>query len=315
MPWFTDVIELEMKDSRNNLVEKYTFDVRKRNIQIKVKPGYEAIVNNTKFLGGQTQDFTKKNFGDSVIAFVYQPARLNDPILIPFFAGQHTVSLDTHKTAKAKFALVGEASVEVADYMALARYFDATISLQDVENRLNEVFKDPFSTQVTAAAKTHINSASTDVSLYSELPAIAKDASHGSAAKKLFDMGLVLGSRGIAMRLNPIGETSEIIDRINDAFNNKAMEQFDEEKIEKLRGWEIEDRNAANQHEIDVINAHHTNTSNQNTSNTYNYNGNVPQQPVQEPRQQPKRHFCPNCGRELQGHEAYCPDCGNKIVK
>ena len=96
---------------------------------------------------------------------------------------------------------------------------------------------------------------------------------------------------------------------------NAALEQFDDAKIAKLREWEKEDRDAANQHEIDIINANNTSTTNQNNSNTYNYNGDVPQNAGEGAAPKPRRHFCPNCGRELNGNEGYCPDCGNKITR
>jgi hypothetical protein len=315
MPLFTDVIELQMKDPRNNVVEKYEYDVKKRNVQIKIKPGYDALINGVEYSGGKVAEFSKKSFGDKVVVYVYQGNRRSDQIVIPFFAGQHVVSLDTNRTAKVKFALVGEASVEIANYEMICSYFGATVTMPDIERRLNEVFKEPFSTQATAAAKQHISSSSTDVELYSVLPEIARDTARGSATKRLFDMGLALGARGISMRLNPIGDSNAVIDKINERFNNAALEQFDEAKIAKLREWEKEDRAAANQHEIDIINANNTSTRNQNNSNTYNYNGNVPQNAGEKATPKPKRHFCTNCGRELNGNEGYCPDCGTKVVR
>ncbi|MBQ9457247.1 MAG: zinc-ribbon domain-containing protein [Bacilli bacterium] len=315
MSLFTDKIELGMQDSRTHLVEKYVFDVKKGTVQIHVKSGYEALVNGFDTIGSnETNTYYKKTIGNSITAFVYQKGTIAKPIIVPFFAGQHTISLDTHKTAKATFALVGNAKVEIDSFKELARYFDNTISYADLEKEINDKFKEQFSIAMTAAAKSFINSASTDVSIHSELKNIAKAGISGSAVQNtLLDMGCIVMPAGITLRLNPIGDSEEVIAKINAKFNEAALEEFDDAKKEKQRQWDKEDKQMDYQHEIDVINAENTDTHNRNDSHSYNYQGNVPKYPHGEPREkQPKKRFCSNCGRELAPTDTFCPSCGTK---
>ena len=133
MGLLTDRITLQMDDSRKNIVEKYVFDVKKMNIEIAVTTGYEALVNgNIKISSGERRTYSKSVLGKTITAFVYQKGRVIEAVSIPFFAGQHTISLDTDKTAKATFALVGNAEVEVDDLRALSHYYDNTVSLEDL---------------------------------------------------------------------------------------------------------------------------------------------------------------------------------------
>ena len=317
MSLFTDKIELGMADSRTHLLEKYVFDVKKGTVQIHVKPGYEALVNGFDTIGpNETNTYYRKTTGNNITAFVYQKGNVSKPIIVPFFAGQHTISLDTHKTAKATFALVGTAKIEIDSYKALARYFDNTLTYDDLEKEINDKFKDAFSIQMTAAAKSFINSASTDVSIHSELKNIAKNGVSGSALQNtLLDMGCMIMASGISLRLNPIGASEEVIAKINAKFNEAALEEFDDAKKEKQRQWEKEDKQMDYQHEIDIINAENTDTHNRNDSHSYNYSGNVPKYPHGAPREherEPKRRYCSNCGRELAPNDTFCPSCGTK---
>ena len=315
MSLFTDKVELGMRDSREHLIEKYVFDVKKGSIQIHVKPGYEAVVNGYDKIGpNQTNVYNKKTIGNTLTAFVYQKGSIAKPIIVPFFAGQHTISLDAHKTAKATFALVGTAKIEIDDYKGLARYFDSTVTFADVEKELNEKFKDAFSIHMTAAAKTYINSASTDVSIHSDLKNIAKAGIQGSALQNtLIDMGLMLMASGISLRLNPVGNSEEIIAAINARFNEAAFEEFDDAKIDKQRQWAKEDKAMDYQHEIDVINAQNTDTQNRN--NSYAYSGNVPKYGpgVAAPDRETGTKYCSHCGREVSRTDTFCPSCGTKV--
>ncbi len=315
MAFFTDKIELSMKDSRNHIIEKYVFDVRKRNIEIKVASGYEAIVNGIEKVGpNEKKVYGKKDIGDNVTAFIYQKSSNPRPLSVPFAAGQHTISLDAHKTAKIRFALVGTAQINIMDYKELCRYFDNTLSYEEIERALLDTFRPMLSAQLQAAAKTYINSASTDVSIANDLRAIAADGVRNATLKNtLFNMGLMISGSGIALWLNPIGDSAEVIEAINARYNEAALDEFDEAKIAKAREWDKEDRQMENQHEIDIINAQNTNTRNTNASNTFNYNGNVPKQEVHVHNGQSKKHFCPACGTQLNGNANFCPNCGNKI--
>ena len=314
MPLFTDKIELAMADSRRHLIEKFVFDVKKRNIQIKVRSGYEAIVNGSERIGpNETANYSKQGMGDQVTAFVYQKGVTNKPVIIPFFAGQHTISLDQQKTAKVTFAVVGNAKIEVSSMKGIARYFDNTVDYEDLERELINKVRDTLSTSMTQAAKTYINSSSTDVTIANDLTKIARAGINNSALlNTLSDMGLMLDCSGVALRLNPIGDSENIINAINARYNQAAMEEFDEAKENKKRQWDREDKMLDNQHEIDVINAENTNTKNNNNSNTYNFNGGVPNF---IPGQQgaPSTRYCSNCGRELAQKDKFCPGCGHKV--
>ena len=315
MALFTDKIDLSMRDSRNHILEKYVFDVKKRNVEIKVLPGYEAIINNLITIGpNQTKVFDRKTVGESLTVFIYQKATNLRPLSIPFAAGQHTISLDAQKTAKVRFALVGTAQINIMDYKELARFFDNTLSYEDIEKELIENFRPALSAQMSAAAKTHINSASTDVSIAGDLREIAADGVRNSALRAtLMNMGLMISASGIALWLNPIGESAKVIEEINARYNQQALEEFDDAKTEKQRQWDKEDRQMANQHEIDVINAQNTNTQNRNNSNTYNYNGNVPRQEVHVHEKRKAPRYCPICGCKLDEDAKFCPKCGNKV--
>ena len=317
MSLFKDKIDLKMMDSKRHIIEKYDFDVRK-DVVINVESGYEAIVNGSRVMPGQSQPFAKKALGNKIVAFVYQKTRMGRPITIPFFAGQHTISLDSNKLAKVTFAVVGDALIEINDFPSLIKYFDNTVGYEDVEKELMDKFQKPLSTQMAAAAKTYINSASTDVSIYNNLKDIAKAGLSNPTLKQMtFDMGLMIMASGINLRLNPVGDSADVIARINEKFNERAMDSFDEEKELRQKQWDREEKLIDNQHEIDIINAEHTGTTNTNNSNTYNYNGNVPnnaphpQQPHHQQQQAPR--YCTKCGRQLEPGTIYCPVCGTKV--
>jgi hypothetical protein len=185
---------------------------------------------------------------------------------------------------------------------------------EDIEKELIDNFRPALSAQMSAAAKTHINSASTDVSIAGDLREIAADGVRNSALRAtLMNMGLMISASGIALWLNPIGESAKVIEEINARYNQQALEEFDDAKTEKQRQWDKEDRQMENQHEIDVINAQNTNTQNHNNSNTYNYNGNVPRQEVHIHEKRKAPRYCPICGCKLDEDAKFCPKCGNKV--
>ncbi|MBO5528762.1 MAG: zinc ribbon domain-containing protein [Bacilli bacterium] len=311
MPLFTDVIDLAVASPHLNLIEKYTFETKKSNVQIRVAANTEALLNGTyKIASGKSETFSRKTIGGSIVAYVYQPTAARKVIAIPFFAGQHTISLETNKMAKAKFALVGVARVSISDLKKLAVYFGKTVTPEEVENALVEKIKPSLTNMMTAAANAHIKVTTTNASVYEELKAIASEGMKDELMRKtLLDMGLMLLPSAIDLKLNPIGDSQDIIDAINAKYNEAALDSFEEAKKDKLRQQEIEDDMRNKQHEIDVINAQNTDTSNRNNNNTYNYNGQAP-----EPRPKPKaeKRFCTKCGKELDPKDIYCPICGTK---
>ena len=324
MGLFTETIDLKMADSKSNIIEKYEQDVHKKNVIINVAPGYKALINGgITVTSGESEPFKRTGpggLGDRVVAFVYLQSQITRPLVIPFFAGQHTISLDANKTAKVKFALVGEATVEISDMKAVIKYFDGTVSYRDAEKEVMDKLQKELSSLMAAAAKGFINSSSTDVSIYADLKDIAKAGLSNSTLRQLcMDMGVTMTSSGISLRLNPVGNSSEIIDKINDKFNEQAMESFQEDKKREEKQWEREEKLIDNQHEIDVINANNSRTENKNNSNTYNYNGNTP--PAQHhhhdgdaPRAERAR-YCASCGHEIGPKDAYCPMCGAAVKK
>lgn len=317
MALFKDKVELSMSDSKKHVVEKYVFDVKKGTIEIKVASGYEAIINGTEKIGpNQTRTYSRKAMGDTITAFVYVKSTNLRPLSVPFVAGQHTISLDAKPTAKVRFALVGTAQVEIADYKDLCRYFDNTLSYEDIDKALLETFRPALTAQMTAAAKSHINTASTDVSIFSDIRAIATAGLANSTLKMtLMNMGLIMSASGVSLWLNPLGDTNEIIDKINAKFTEAAVDEFDEAKADKKRAWEREDKLIDNQHEIDVITAEHTHTHNEHTTSDHSYSGTGPKEVhVHEGRGKRKAtRFCSTCGSRLKEDADFCPNCGNKI--
>ena len=311
MSLFTDVVELSMRDPSRNLIEKFAFDAKKPNIEFVIDPSCDAIVNGVSpIAGGQRMSFSRKVIGNSISVCLYSKAVNRQVVSIPFFAGQHTISLEVMTTAKARFALVGVARVAVANPKNLVAYFNSTLTLEELENKLVESLKDSISTMMTSAASRHINSASTDKSIYENLSAIAADGiANTSMRKTLSDMGLRLMPDSIDLKLNPIGDSSAVIEAINAKFNEAAIGSFDEAAKDKQRRQDVEDEERRNQHEIDVINAKNTDTKNRNNSNSYSYNG---KPPVEKPKKddKPKKRFCSNCGNELGPKDRFCSVCG-----
>ena len=310
MSLFTKTIDVSVQNPQENLVEKNVYQIGKSNVELRVAAGCEALLGAERIEQGQTRVYSRKVVGDPITVFVYPRSAAKQIITIPFWADQHTISLDVDPTAKVEFALVGVARVNVADLRRLALFFNKTVTAKEVEETLIQTLKPTLTSTMTAAARSHINSATTDVSIYAELRDIAKDGmSNNSLRGTLMDMGLILMPGSIDLRLNPIGESKKVIDEINRKFNEKALNAFDEEKEDKKRKQEIEDDLRAKQHEINLINAQNTDTHN----NNYTYNGKPPVRDPEKKKEPAGPAYCPSCGNKVEPGDAYCSICGRKL--
>ena len=320
MGFFVQNLTLRLSDS-NYLIEQVTLEaLTKENIDLTVAPGTVAYIGGSKYKGRELPYKLKRSIigtkrGENVVYLT--PDKMFECVNVSFFGGQHVVSLSQLSTAKAKFAVVGTASVEVSDFKELVKHFNRSMTRDDLVDFINQNVRGHLSNEVSVAASKYTTPETTEVTLLAALNDVANEVMHSrKTATALMNMGLILSARGISMHLNAIDDTEGKIQAINNALTGKAIASLGDDLLDRQE----RERAAERQHEIDKIRAgrtdisESTDTRNINT-NTNSRGGNVVINNHAPARgaAQPGKKFCPNCGAKLTGSGKFCPECGERI--
>lgn len=287
-------------------------------VNVTVLPGTVAILGGVKYKGSEIPyKLTRAIVGSkgSAITAYLVPDKLVDSITVSFFGGQHMVSLSSLPTAKAKFSIVGSATVEVSDFKELAKYFKRSMTKDELVEEINATLRPHLSNEVQTAASQFITSDTTEVTLRAALNDVAKAViSSKKTASALMNMGLMLSARGISMHLNALDDTEDKIKLINDALTDKAIASLDNDLLDRA----ADDLAAARKHELDMALAGNTTTRNTNTNVSTNGGGNVVinnnGKNDMDDDKNDKGSFCPHCGKKVSGSGVkFCAHCGKKL--
>ena len=315
MGLFVQEIVLRLSDNKNVIEKVELPKLTKEKIDLIVTPGTIAYVGGVKYKGQERpHQILRSMIGVKNVvteAFLF-PDKNFDSLMVSFFGGQHVVSVSSLPSAKAKFSIVGTASVEIADYQELANHYNRTMTRESLVDDINKTVRAHLSDEVSVAASKYITAETTEITLRSALNDIAKEViSSRKTASALMNLGLILSARGISMHINPIEDTENILNSINSALADKAISSLDNDKLER----EDRERSAERQHEIDLIRANRTDIT-ENTNNINN-NGNGGNVTINNNGSgegvATGKKFCPNCGAKLTGSGKFCPECGEKL--
>ena len=323
MGLFTQDIKLALSKGEY-VIEKVTLPpIKKKNIDLSVAPGTVAIINRQAYKG---QGFAYKltdvaigaSKGTELVAYLY-PDKMFDNIPITFFGGQHSVTLSSAVSgfAKAKFSIVGNATLELSDYRDLATHFDRSVTKQDVIDEVNKNVRIHLTNEVSSAASKYIVEGTTEIVLAGKLNEIAADVMQTRKAATVFmQMGLMLSQRGISLHINPLEEADEMFKKLQEALMRREMEGFDRDRLDR----EERERQAQRDHEINLIRAQNTTREESDNTNTINNNGApvtapAPQaNPAPTPQAQSSgQKYCGECGAKLKPGAKYCNACGAKV--
>lgn len=327
MGLFVQSIVLRMTDERY-VVEKVALpELTKEKIDLTVLPGTIAVLGGVKYKGQESPyKLTREIVGSkraSVDVYLF-PDKSFDNFTISFFGGQHVVSISSLPSAKAKFSIVGTATVEIADYKELAGYFKRSMTKEDLIEEINKNFRGHLSNEVSVAASRYITPETTEVTLRGALESVSQEVMKSrKTASLLMGMGLILSARGISMHLNALEDADDKFRIINDALTSKAISSLDNDILDR----EERERAAARQHEIDLIRAQrteikdttetrniNTNTNTQGGGTVNIINSSAPSAAPAAKKAAPEKRFCTECGKEVAREGAkFCPFCGGKL--
>lgn len=317
MGLFVQKITLNL--SGNDYVVERLDDIKldKNKIDVYIAPGTRAIIGGVSYKGQETpyklsRDLIgSKQTGASVYLY---PDKSFDSISLTFFGGQHTVSVSSLPQAKAKFSIVGSATVEISDYKDLAEYFKRSLTRQDLVDEITKNFRPHLADEVGTAASKYITPSTTEVTLRAALDSVAKEVIQSrKTASLLMRMGLRLSERGISMHLNPLDDADNIINEINEALKDSAVTSI---------GTEAEERRlaAARKHELDMAKVNRSTFTDNTETRNINTNTNGGTVNIIDPNSKsgsghaPAKRFCTECGKEVSKDGAkFCPFCGAKL--
>lgn len=303
----------------NYLVEQVEIPpIKKEKVNVTVLPGTIALIGGVKYKG---QEMPYKlvrevvgNKKNATTAYLL-PDKLMDSISVPFFGGQHVVSISSLPSAKAKFSIVGTATVEVADFKELANYFKRSMTKEELVAEINANLRGHLTNEVSMAASKYITPTTTEVTLRAALDEVAKAViSSKKTASALMNMGLILSARGLSMHINALDDAEDKIKLINDALADKAIANLDNDLLDRA----ADELERARNHDVNMVLAKNTTTRNNNNNDTIttNNNGNAPvviNKGGNQPKQQGGKNFCPNCGNKITGNGRFCPNCGQQL--
>lgn len=320
MGLFVQNITLKLSDNKY-LVEKVDLpSLDKGKIDLTVANGTVAIIGGSKYKGREVPyKLTRDIIGSKragAEAYLY-PDKPFEDITVSFFGGQHVVSISSLPKAKAKFSIVGSATLEISDFKDLALYFDRSITKDELIEEINKTVRSHLSNEVSIAASRYITADTTDNNLRAALANVSDDVMKSrKTASILMNMGLILSAKGISMHLNALDDADDKIKAINDALLDNAIDSLNDAK----RDREDREKAAARQHEIDMTKAQktdfrdYTDTKNINTNTTGNGNVIINNPKDTDTARIGKVAYCPNCGQKIAQNAAkFCPNCGQKL--
>lgn len=312
---FSQDITLNLSDNKY-LIEKVKLPkIVREKVNINVMPGTIAVWNHLEFKGQLKS--TCQIFGSNEMdQFIYLvPDKLFDSITLHFFGGQHQLSISSLPAARAKYAIVGIATVEITDYKELVNYFKDSMTRDELVEEIDNALRQHLSNEVNVAVSRFITPETTELNIASVLNEVAKEVVKSNKTKMLLNnMGLILSSKGISMHLNPIDDTEEKVKTINDKLTDKAIASLDDD----LRNRDADDLAVARKHELDMLLAKNTTTTNSNINVNKSGSGNVTINNKNASGNTDKKHrdkrSCNYCGKKIIGEEAkFCTYCGKGI--
>jgi|GEM_PF-1865514 len=301
------------------VLEKVTLPpIKKKNIVFRVQPGTVALVGGQKFKGaGTAYELSSLSFTDgknvSCDIFLF-PDKHFESVTVNFFGGQHEVTLSAalSKMARAKFAIVGSASIEIADYKDLARYYNRSLTKEELVEEINKNYRVHLTNEVSATASKYITPETTEVDLQAKLNEIVADVMQNSrkTSTMMFDMGLMISQRGISLHLNPLDDADEKFKLLSDALMKKELDSYAQDE----RDREAKERQAERQHEIDKIRAENTTREESDSTKNYSNNGTAPLT-INDRTGSGREdgYFCDECGKKVRPGAKFCPHCGEKL--
>ena len=305
----------------NYLVEQVEIPpVVKEKVNVTVLPGTVALLGGVKYKGQEMPyKLIREVVGNKKAATTAYlvPDKLVDSISVSFFGGQHMVAISSLPSAKAKFSIVGTATVEVSDFKELANYFKRSMTKEELVAEINTSLRGHLSNEVSVAASKYITPSTTEVTLRAALDDVAREViSSKKTASAMMAMGLILSARGISMHINALDDAEDKIKLINDALTDKAIANLDNDLLDRA----ADELAAARKHDVDMTLARNTTTRNTNNNDTIttNNNGNAPvvinKGDKQDKHQggNAQKSYCINCGAKIPGNAKFCPSCGQK---
>ena len=305
----------------NYLVEQVEIPpVVKEKVNVTVLPGTVALLGGVKYKGQEMPyKLIREVVGNKKAATTAYlvPDKLVDSISVSFFGGQHMVAISSLPSAKAKFSIVGTATVEVSDFKELANYFKRSMTKEELVAEINTSLRGHLSNEVSVAASKYITPSTTEVTLRAALDDVAREViSSKKTASAMMAMGLILSARGISMHINALDDAEDKIKLINDALTDKAIANLDNDLLDRA----ADELAAARKHDVDMTLARNTTTRNTNNNDTITTNkyGNAPvvinKGDKQDKHQggNAQKSYCINCGAKIPGNAKFCPSCGQK---
>jgi len=312
MGLFTQSIVIKPADP-NYVIEKITLPpLKKSKIDISVPVGYTAIVGKQVFKGSSVPHQTIRDLlgpaKEEPAAYIYAEKEY-DALTVPFFGGQHVVCLSALPACRAKFAIVGQVTIELSDYKALADHFGRSITREEMMEEVVAAAKQHLSNEVQSAASAHIKPDTTEVTLRAALKEISEEAIQGQTTRSILTkMGFALSRRGISMRLNSLEDADQMLDEATKALMHKAIESLNDDLLDRQE----RERDREREHEIDAIRAGRTTIAESTTTITTNGTGRVTIASG-EKAPAPNKRFCTNCGAEVPATARFCGNCGKPV--
>lgn len=287
---------LGLSDS-NMLVEQVELPpIARDRVNVLVLPGTVAVIGGVKYKGQELPYKLNRAVVGSkhaATAIYLLPDKRMDTINVSFFGGQHMVSNSALPSVKAKFSIVGTATVEIADFKALANYVKRTITKEQLVEEINATLRAHLSNEVSVAASRYITAETTEVTLRSALNDVAKDViSSKKTISALMNMGLALSARGISMHINALDDAEDKIKLINDVLADKEAAPLHHD---------LPAQDASAENSDDTVTTDPTTNSSEPVEID-----DMPDDTCGDD------HYCRVCGAEIPAEAAFCPLCGRE---
>lgn len=305
MSLFSQRIKVEL-DPQYVIQKVELGEIKKRNIELFVGEGTNALINNKTYGSGTTHNLIREEVvgqkGDKAVAYLYSNKFYNT-IELGLYAGRFIFGLDELRTAKLEYSVVFYVSVELLDYKELVSNFRKTLTKEEAHDEIKEKLVSLLSGACSQAVAKFRTDESTTTDVNGKKQEIFKELRQ-TTSKAISQLGLTLSSVN-QIKFNPTDETEIKIEQIRNSVNENAMDSLNDAKRERENDALQKER----QHEIDMTRANNTKITESTQNINKNINGNI-----KEEESKPQKRFCHKCGKEItQSDAAFCPSCGAKL--